>query len=205
MCHYIQVSKEWIFSRADQCIVMTIDDQKYSKVFRRFRVTFLPFDFDHRFALGENVLLIGAGPSGKDILYEIARSAKRVTISHHRDLSKNHFGANVTQKGDVRKFTENGVEFVDGSTDTFTSVLFCTGTVSDVTPTFEQNNGRNFVFSGYKFSFPFLSLDSGLSMEEGFHIHPLYKHLININHPTMALVGLQICAYTHMYDMQVRL
>lgn len=77
------------------------------------------------------MLVIGAGPSGKDILYEIARSATRVTISHHRDLSKNNFGSNVTQKGDVQKFTENGVEFADGSTDTFTSVLFCTGTMND--------------------------------------------------------------------------
>lgn len=73
------------------------------------------------------MLVIGAGPSGKDILYEIARTANRVTISHHRDLSKNHFGDNVTQKGDVQKFTENAVEFADGTTETFTSVLFCTG------------------------------------------------------------------------------
>lgn len=41
-------------------------------------------------------------------------------------------------------------------------------------------------------------------MEDSFYIHPLYKHLININHPTLAIVGLQICAYTYMYDMQIR-
>lgn len=58
---------------------------------------------------------------------------------------------------------------------------------------------------GYQFSFPFLSLDCGLNLDEGFHVFPLYKHLININYPTMAIVGLQICAYTYMYDMQVRL
>lgn len=75
--------------------------------------------------------MIGGGPSGKDILYEVARSANRVTFSHHRDLSKNNFGANVTQKGDVRKFTENGVEFADGSTENFSAVLFCTGLINN--------------------------------------------------------------------------
>lgn len=40
-------------------------------------------------------------------------------------------------------------------------------------------------------------------MNDSFYIQPLFKHLININYPTMAIVGLQICAYTYMYDMQV--
>lgn len=34
-------------------------------------------------------------------------------------------------------------------------------------------------------------------------VEPLYKHVININRPTMAIVGLQNCAYTFMYDLQV--
>lgn len=62
---------------------------------------------------------------------------------------------------------------------------------------------KHSVFAGYQFSFPFLSHDSGLSIEDGFYIRPLYKHLININRPTMAIIGLQICAYTYLYDMQV--
>lgn len=129
MSPFIRISKEEMCSKGDQCIVMTIDGQKCSKVLDLMLT--LPNEryVLHRsyFALDENVLVIGGGPSGKDILYEIARSANRVTFSHHRDLSKNNFGTNVTQKGDVRKFTENGVEFADGSTDIFTSVLFCTG------------------------------------------------------------------------------
>lgn len=92
----------------------------------------------NRSAIDEDVLVIGAGPSGKDILYDIAKSANRVTISHHRDLSKHNFGTKVTQKGDVQKFTENGVEFADGTSDTFTAVLFCTGAVNNVTPLFVQ-------------------------------------------------------------------
>lgn len=56
---------------------------------------------------------------------------------------------------------------------------------------------------GYKFSFPFLSVDCGLCVKDNYFVEPLYKHLININRPTMAIVGLQICAYTFMYDLQV--
>lgn len=59
------------------------------------------------------------------------------------------------------------------------------------------------VFTGYVFSFPFLTVDSGLCVRDNFVVEPLYKHLININHPTMAIVGLQICAHTYMYDLQV--
>lgn len=47
-------------------------------------------------------------------------------------------------------------------------------------------------------------MDAELYLEDSFYIHPLYKHLININYPTLAIVGLQICAYTYMYDMQIR-
>lgn len=57
---------------------------------------------------------------------------------------------------------------------------------------------------GYSFSFPFLSVDCGLCLKDMFQVQPLYKHLININQPTMAIVGLQICAYSYMYDLQVK-
>lgn len=58
-------------------------------------------------------------------------------------------------------------------------------------------------YTGYTFSFPFLSVNCGLQLQDMFLVQPLYKHLININHPTMAIVGLQICAYSYMYDLQV--
>lgn len=59
------------------------------------------------------------------------------------------------------------------------------------------------IVSGYTFSFPFLSVDCGLCLEDMYFVQPLYKHLININRPTMAICGLQICAYSYMYDLQV--
>lgn len=77
--------------------------------------------------IDENVLIIGGGPSARDILFEIATTAKRVTLSHHRDLSKTVFPSNATQKGDVKYLTENGATFTDDTEDNFTTILYCTG------------------------------------------------------------------------------
>ncbi|XP_031630062.1 flavin-containing monooxygenase FMO GS-OX5-like isoform X2 [Contarinia nasturtii] len=111
----------------------------------------------------ETVLIIGCGPSGKDILYEVASKAKKVIFSHNRDTSRHILPLNVIQVGDVERFTEKTVQFVGES------------------------------------------VDCGLSVENKFEVTPLYKHLININCTTMAIVGLQICAYSYMYDLQARL
>lgn len=59
-------------------------------------------------------------------------------------------------------------------------------------------------FTGYKYTFPFLSIDCGISVDDNY-VQPLYKHCININRPTMALIGLPfyVCA-SQMFDLQVR-
>uniref|UniRef100_A0A1B0D7G2 Flavin-containing monooxygenase n=1 Tax=Phlebotomus papatasi TaxID=29031 RepID=A0A1B0D7G2_PHLPP len=118
---------------------------------------------------GLSVLVIGAGPSGMDIAYDISKCASRVTLSHHLpEKPKTKFPSNVTQRPDPVKFTEDGVEFKDGTSETFDEVLFCTG---------------------YRYTFPFLSVDCGINVEENF-VQPLYKHCININYPTMGFAGL---------------
>jgi hypothetical protein len=42
--------------------------------------------------------------------------------------------------------------------------------------------------AGYKYSFPFLTASCGISVKER-RVGPLYKHLLNIRHPTMAFIG----------------
>lgn len=116
---------------------------------------------------GENVLVIGSGSSGIDLVALLSETAKHVTWS--RRSSANTFPyENVTYKGEVKRFTKTGAEFVDGSEETFT-VVFCA--------------------TGYTFTFPFLSNDSGITVEENI-VHPLYKHIFNIEHPTMAFIGI---------------
>lgn len=75
----------------------------------------------------ETVLIIGAGPSGSDIVYEVAPKAKKVIFSHHRDLAGHILPSNVTQVGDVKCFKENSVLFENDTEEQVSCVLFCTG------------------------------------------------------------------------------
>lgn len=47
-----------------------------------------------------------------------------------------------------------------------------------------------------------MSIDCGLTVEDNY-VQPLYKHCLNINRPTMALIGLPyyVCA-SQMFDLQ---
>lgn len=134
--------------------------------------------------LGKSILIIGGGPSALDLSNHVSKSAKQVTLSHHVDgISNSIFFENVDTKPDVTEFDENGVYFKDGSYKVIDIVLYCTG---------------------YKYAFPFLSLTSGIYVEDN-HVQMLYKQCINIRNPTMALIGLPfyVCA-AQMMDLQAR-
>lgn len=134
---------------------------------------------------GEKVLVIGGNFSGCDIVQESSKFAKHVTWSHHL-AEKPHskcFRENVNQKPDIAKFSEIGVEFVDGTFSEFTVVIYCTG---------------------YRYNFPFLSVDCGVSTEEHY-VKPLYMHCLSINRPTLGFIGLSnlICP-NQMFDLQIQ-
>jgi len=136
------------------------------------------------YIVDHSVLVIGAGPSGMDLCNEISKYAKRVALSHHLvEKPKTIFSENVYQKPDVKKLVKNGAIFVDGTSDTFSTIIFCTG---------------------YQYAFPFLSVDCGVFQEENY-VQPLYKHCVNINDPSMAFIGIPfyVCAF-QMMDLQVR-
>lgn len=87
--------------------------------------------------IDENVLVIGAGASGIDIAIQLSRVAKRVTLSrnkHSRVNEEQHrkrhnsFPAKITSKHNVKRFTANGAEFIDGTKQTFSLVIYATGT-----------------------------------------------------------------------------
>ncbi|XP_058833424.1 senecionine N-oxygenase-like [Topomyia yanbarensis] len=132
----------------------------------------------------EKVLVIGAGPSGMDLALEISKKALHVSLSHHsKDPINTIFPKNFRQKPDVQELTSTGALYVDGTSENFTVILYCTG---------------------YRYSFPFLSSNCGVTVEDNY-VQPLFKHCININHPTMAFIGLPyyVCA-AQMFDLQAR-
>lgn len=86
--------------------------------------------------LGKSVLVIGGGPSGIDLVSHLSKTASRITFSQHKrsDESKESFEKrqlllpeNVTLQENVKRFTSTGVEFIDGSHQTFEVVFFATG------------------------------------------------------------------------------
>lgn len=73
----------------------------------------------------EQVLVIGQGPSGTDIATKLENVAKKLTWSNLKCLidEVHHFDSSNV----VKRFTATGVEFVCGSYETFSVIIYATG------------------------------------------------------------------------------
>lgn len=90
----------------------------------------------------------------------------------------------MIQKPDVKKVLSDGqILFKDDSKQSVDVIIFCTG---------------------YNYSFPFLSPECEIKVDDN-HVTQLYKHIVNINHPTMFFIGLTfITIITFMVEFQVQ-
>ncbi|XP_046666098.1 senecionine N-oxygenase-like [Homalodisca vitripennis] len=134
----------------------------------------------------KTVLICGAGPSGIDITYDLANCASKVYFSHRiPQVKRNEFPKNVEQVPVVKAVKEDHVIFEDGTKSGYIDViLMCTG---------------------YKYALPFLAPECGIKIAEGKVIQPLYKHIVNINYPTMGFIGIPFRALVlPLFDYQVR-
>ncbi|KAF5305892.1 hypothetical protein FQR65_LT18648 [Abscondita terminalis] len=114
----------------------------------------------------KRVLLIGASFSGIDIAKQIVGHAKSVFLSHWNPPKPTTDG--ITNKPTVTKFEKSGVIFVDGSNEDIDVVIYSTG---------------------YEYKFPFLAESCGITASDNW-VRPLYKHVVNIQHPTMMFIGI---------------
>ncbi|XP_055591320.1 uncharacterized protein LOC129743361 [Uranotaenia lowii] len=131
----------------------------------------------------KKVVMIGGSHSGMDISIAIAPVAEKTVLSHRCAQPLNIFYDKVIQKPEIIRIYEDEVEYVDGTREKFDVIIHCTG---------------------YKIVFPFLSADCGIYVEDN-HVRRLFKHIINIRYPTMAIIGLPFSAcFTLMVDLQVR-
>lgn len=133
----------------------------------------------------EKVLVIGGNYSGFDLVQDAAKFAKTVTWSHHlpETPDEKFFKSNVQQRPDPKKFKENSVEFVDGSCEDYSMIVYCTG---------------------YRYQFPFLSVDCGINTSDNY-VKPLWMHCVNIERPTMGVIGLNhVVCPNQLFDIQVR-
>ena len=133
----------------------------------------------------EEILVIGGNFSAVDIVHQTSEKAKHVTWSHHLSIEPDlkAFGDNVSQKPDVKCLNDSGAEFIDNTSKHFTTIFYCTG---------------------YQYNFSFLSVECGISTCDEY-VKPLYKHCLNINHPTMGFIGLPnlICP-NQLFSLQAR-
>lgn len=87
-------------------------------------------------ATDQSVLVIGGGSSGIDIVAHLGKTASNVTFSQHkipdetkeeREKRESIMPKNSKLQDDVKRFTTTGVEFIDGSHQTFDAVIYATG------------------------------------------------------------------------------
>nr|XP_023025798.1 senecionine N-oxygenase-like [Leptinotarsa decemlineata] len=132
----------------------------------------------------KTVLIIGSGPSGIDIAKLVSSVADKTILSHRSELHPSwKISEEIAIKPEVRQFKPRSVIFHDASEEEIDDVIFCTG---------------------YKYSYPFLSPECGIEVENNW-VKYLYKHVINIEHPTMAFIGVPFRIFPFpIFGIQVR-
>lgn len=134
-----------------------------------------------------SVLIVGNAASGIDISLEIASFAEKVYVSHRRRKSVIKSAGlpdNLVFVSGTSHVSEDGsVVLDDGSSLEVDAIILCTG---------------------YEYDFPFLSAECGISVCNH-RVQPLYKHIFNIHHPSMAFIGLNYAIVPLAnFDMQVK-
>ncbi|KAL6446644.1 hypothetical protein ACFW04_001255 [Cataglyphis niger] len=134
--------------------------------------------------VGKKVLVLGAASSGIDIGIELSDYAACVYLSHNHDRLTSPLPLTMIQVAGVQSIQETTFRLRDGTTVNDINILiFCTG---------------------YKYSFPFLNENCDIRIDNNY-VTPLYKHLINIEHPSMCIVGIPTVVVPFpMFHMQVQ-
>lgn len=77
-------------------------------------------------------MIVGGSTSAIELSHIItnANKAKSITLSQHNNLENtNMIPKTVNIRPDVKRLTENGVEFVDETFEKITTILYCTGMI----------------------------------------------------------------------------
>lgn len=131
------------------------------------------------------VLVIGNGYSGRDIMIDLADQVKAVYFCNRGKFLTCPLPPNVDQLPALCELTSKGTAcFVNGEEKHVDTVVLATG---------------------YEYVFPFLKNDSGIVIDGGKRIRPLYKHTFNAVHPSMAIIGMNTGVMPFPYfDLQAQ-
>lgn len=125
---------------------------------------------------GKKVIIVGNAASGSDIASQIGVVSKHPLLVSQRSMSQSSFDASYKENiCEIAEFLpassgQRAVRCADGRVETdIDAILFCTG---------------------YYYSLPFLESLEPKLIETGERVQNLYQHLISIDHPSLAFIGL---------------
>ena len=127
---------------------------------------------------GKKVIVVGNSASGLDICSQIGRVSQQPIIISAKSISEMQGAFASDGRLDLPEIQEflppsrydRAVRFIDGRIESgIDSIVFCTG---------------------YFYSYPFLSSIQPPLIESGKRVQNLYQHILSIDHPSLAFVGL---------------
>ena len=127
--------------------------------------------------IGQMVAIIGGGPSGFDLAIELAAVANKVIFVNRGIYQFENLPHNVQQiNGEVEQFTSN-------------SMIVTMKLDDQVKKEFEINSV--ILATGYLFNLEYLDQKAvGIHLNKDDTLDGLYRHMINIKYPTMAMLGI---------------
>ncbi|XP_034033501.1 flavin-containing monooxygenase FMO GS-OX4 isoform X2 [Thalassophryne amazonica] len=130
---------------------------------------------------GQSVVVLGAGPSGLDISFELAAVGAQVTLSHGLPRFTFPLPPEIQQAHPVVAVQGDGsLRFQDGSVGVAEVLMLCTG---------------------YIFRFPFLgAAQLGLEVKDHL-VSPLYRFMMPPAFPSLFIIGICqiICPFPHFH------
>ena len=133
----------------------------------------------------ENVVILGAGPSGLDIAIELVGHSKRIYLMHKLEKNFLDLPESIEQINDVIKYGQDKqICTVDGLVlENIDTVMFSTG---------------------YEYDYDFLHENVGIKQQKNGKLSNVYLHMINSLYPTMCLLAIpQRILPFPMYHQQV--
>lgn len=124
----------------------------------------------------KKTIIVGNGPSGADIALQINKVSKGKALLSVRSPTPPeklaHTGCEEVQEIAEFLVEQRGVRFKDGRVETdIDAIVYCTG---------------------FLFSYPFLPELQHKLVTNGQGVHGLYKHIFNIQHPTLVFPALNM-------------
>lgn len=150
---------------------------------------------------GGTVVVVGAGPSGMDICLQLARTAKKVFLSHSRaNQLATELPANVQQCQRTIDADDESLLLADGTRlADFSHVVFCTGYVFSLP--FMEASHLNGVSGDFKDRKPLVSVPNGD------YVSPLFADMLHVDYPdSLFFIGLNVTVVPFiLFDHQVQL